>query len=118
MQSDPSKRALVEISEPIFEIGTALSGGFIRGELYLYHRSDRRCPSESSLWGVFDRTTDDSIRLESCSRDLSDFRFWLRLPAGYRYARRASRTELRDYTAGLAYYECCSHEPIVPHRYR
>ena len=118
MQSDPSKRALVEISEPIFEIGTAPSGGFIRGELYLYHRSDRRCPSESSLWGVFDRTADDSIRLESCSRNLSDFRFWLRLPAGYRYARRATRTELRDYTAGLAYYECSSHEPIIPHRYR
>ena len=118
MQSDPSKRALVEISEPIFEIGTAPAGGFIRGELYLYHRSDRRCPSESSLWGVFDRTTDDSIRLESYSQDLSDFHFWLRLPCGYRYARRATRTELRDYTAGLAYYECCSHEPIIPHRYR
>lgn len=118
MQSDPSKRALVEISEPIFEIGTAPAGGFIQGELYLYHRSDRRCPSESSLWGVFDRIADDSIQLETYSRDLSEFHFWHRLPSVYRYARRATRTELRDYTAGLAYYECGSHEHVIPHRYR
>ena len=110
MQNDPSKRALVEISEPVFEIGTVPADEFIQGELYLYHRSDRRCPSESSLWGVFDRATDDLILLETCSRDLLKFYFWHRLPSVYHYARRATRAELRDYIADLTYSECVSHK--------
>lgn len=95
---------------PAFEVGTAQPGRFIQGELYLYHPSDPHCPPESSLWGVFDRTADGYLLLESCSRDLFSFRCRIQLPHAYRYVRLASRDELRDYTAGLIYYECHIHE--------
>ena len=62
-----------------------------------------------ALWGVYDRTTSGAVRLETSSRDLCGFRFWHPLPAAYRYARLATRSELRDYTAALAFYECRAH---------
>lgn len=78
------------------------------GTLYLFHRSDRRCPAADSLFGLIDKTSMGIIYLESSSRDLRRFRFWHRLPKHYRYHRLASRSELRDYIFNLAYYECAA----------
>lgn len=78
----------------------------LSGALYLFHRSDRRCPAVNSLFGIIDKTSDGIIYLESSSRDLLRFRLWHRLPKHYRYHRRAGRSELRDYIFNLAYYEC------------
>ncbi len=78
---------------------------FTIGEVYLFHRTDPQCPAESSLWGVFDKHADNSIFLESSTRDLYYFRKWHKLPVGYNYCRLATRPELRDYTAGLQWFE-------------
>lgn len=80
----------------------------LSGALYLFHRSDRRCPAVNSLYGIIDKTSDGIIYLESSSQDLRYFRLWHRLPRHYRYYRPASRSELRDYIFNLAYYECAS----------
>lgn len=78
---------------------------FMAGELYLFHPADPACPAEESLWGVFDKTENDTIFLESSSHDLKYFRVWHPLADEYRFARLASRDELRDYTMKLARYE-------------
>lgn len=76
------------------------------GELYLFHTSDRNCPPESSLWGMFDHLSGNgAIGLESSSEDLVRFRCGGTLPAGYRYCRLSSRDELRDYTADMTFAE-------------
>lgn len=79
------------------------------GALYLFHRSDRRCPAVDSLFGLIDKTSMGIIYLESSSRDLRRFRLWHRLPKHYRYHRLASRSEFGDYMFNLAYYECRCH---------
>ncbi len=79
--------------------------GFEAGELYLFHRNDASCPAESSLWGVYDKHTERGIVLESCSLGLYDFRYRELLPAEYRYRRLSTRSELRDYTCNLAWWE-------------
>lgn len=78
---------------------------FMAGELYLFHPADPACPAEESLWGVFDKTENDTIFLESSSHDLKYFRVWHPLADEYRFARLASRDELRDYAMKLARYE-------------
>lgn len=80
---------------------------FIPGELYLFHPTDPACPAEESLWGVFDKTENGTILLESSSHDLKYFRVWHPLTDEYRFARLASRDELRDYAMKLARYEYC-----------
>lgn len=52
---------------------------------------------ESCLWGVYDRTDSGRIYLEHMACDLTPIGHWLPLPSEYRYARRASRDELRDF---------------------
>lgn len=81
------------------------SRNLLCGELYLFHRTDRRCPEDGSLWGVFDRCDGPVIRLESSSRDLFAFDMWHALPEGYRYFRLSTREELRDYASNLAWFE-------------
>ena len=76
------------------------------GELYLFHRKNSRCPSISSLWGIFNGYKEGRLSLESSSHNLRSFRHWHILPEEYRYCRRASRHELRDYISGLIYNEC------------
>ncbi len=78
----------------------------LSGELYLFHSTDRSSPATGSLFGIIDKIADGIIYLESSSRDLRRFRLWHRLPNHYRYHRRASRSELRDYIFNLACYEC------------
>lgn len=79
---------------------------FTMGELYLFHPSDPTCPANGSLWGVFDKRSDALLYLESSSTDLIHFSRWHRLPDGFRYCRRATRSELRDYTGNLSWTEC------------
>lgn len=76
---------------------------FIIGELYLFHPTKKYCPSRSSLWGIYDKIEDGIIYLESSTLDLHHFSIWHRLPDGYRYWRRATRRELRDYMYNLGY---------------
>lgn len=78
---------------------------FVAGELYLFNRTDAKCPAAGSLWGVIDKEAEHGIVLESCSLELYDFRYRQALPAEYRYHRRSSRSELRDYTCNLAWWE-------------
>jgi len=75
-------------------------------ELYLFHRSNSSYPTAGSLFGIIDKPRMGISYLESSSRDLRRFRLWHRLPKHYRYHRRASRSELRDYIFNLAWYEC------------
>lgn len=74
---------------------------FLIGELYLFHPTKKYCPSQSSLWGIYDKTEDGIIYLESSTLDFHHFSIWHRLPNGYRYSRRATRRELSDYMYNL-----------------
>lgn len=78
------------------------------GDLYLFHSTDPDCPSDSSLWGIFDRQQVDTIHTESTSCDLLIFQYSITLPTHYRYARRATRGELRDYIFNLSWFESTS----------
>lgn len=97
---------------------------FIIGELYLFHPMKKYCPSRSSLWGIYDKIEDGIIYLESSTLDLRHFSIWHRLPKGYRYSRRATRRELRDYMYNLGHNDslsCHSHtnkSPIIHSRPR
>ena len=73
------------------------------GDLYLFHQIYPTCPQESSLWGFYDKTEDDTICLEHCTTDLSTFQSWYRLPSEYLYCRLATRNELRDYMYNMGF---------------
>ena len=88
------------------------SKNFVIGDLYLFHPTKKYCPSRSSLWGIYDKMEDGIIYLESSSFDLIHFKLWHRLPAGYRYLRRATRRELRDYMYNLGHNDSLS---CLPH---
>ena len=76
------------------------------GELYLFHPTDRSCPAGESLWGIFDRYSGSDLCLETSSRDLCSFRRWQCVPAHkWRFWRRSTRPELRDYIYNLAAWE-------------
>ena len=85
------------------------------GDLYLFHPTNPRCPSTSSLWCIFDKRQNNRIYAESASRDLLTFRLWIALPTHYRYARRATRSELRDYIFNLSWFEFSSRLPSSLH---
>ena len=104
MKQQPMQPSITELADTLSADNAQL---FVKGDLYLYHRTNRRCPAHSSLWGIFDRTEEGAIYLETSSPDLQKFRYWHRLPAEYRYCRTATRAELRDYVAVLTYCECC-----------
>lgn len=71
------------------------------GELYLFHPTDLLCPCDSSLWGIYDKTSDGNLYLESSSWDLQEFDFWYALSLPYGYSRLSTRSELRDYMSNL-----------------
>ncbi len=76
---------------------------FLAGEIYLFHPADPSCPPEDSLWGMFYEYGDGDVRLESMSCDLRRFVIRQPLPEGYRYCRRATRSELVEYMTALAF---------------
>ena len=86
---------------------------FVIGELYLFHPTKKYCPSHSSMWGIYDRTEDGIIYLESSTLDLRHFSIWHRLPKEYRYSRRATRRELRDYMYNMGYGDSLSRFPHI-----
>lgn len=106
-----SRRSMPSVPAPIHR---AAAYRFEYGELYLFHRHSACCPACGSLWGIFDKRVNGRIYLETSSPNLRDFRKWHLLPQGYRYCRRASRRELRDYIASLVYSECRTAEK-TPH---
>ena len=84
----------------------ALSDGDLRiGEVYVFSENDPSCPSDGSLWGVFDKYEGGRIYLESSSDDMICFTHARELPASYRYCRLTTRSELRDYISALIYSE-------------
>ena len=85
---------------------------FVIGDLYLFHPTKKYCPSRSSLWGIYDKTECGIIYLESSTLDLRHFSIWHRLPEKYRYSRRATRRELRDYMYNLGHNDSLS---CLPH---
>lgn len=78
---------------------------FIIGELYLFHPKIKHCPAHDSLWGIFNSIDSGKINLESYSLDLQNFSKWHYLPSKYKYSRRATRAELRDYMYNLGQIE-------------
>lgn len=86
---------------------------FIIGDLYLFHPTKKYCPSRSSLWGIYDKMEDGIIYLESSTIDLHHFAIWHRLPDGYRYTRRATRRELRDYMYNLGHSDSLLRLPHI-----
>ena len=55
------------------------------------------CGIPSRAYGVFMTGLTPGIYLEHMACDLTPIGHWLPLPSEYRYARRASRDELRDF---------------------
>lgn len=78
---------------------------FIIGELYLFHPEKKHCPAHDSLWGIYNSIDSGKINLESSSLDLRNFSKWHSLPSKYKYSRRATRTELRDYMYNLGHVD-------------
>lgn len=77
------------------------------GDVYLFNRTNKRCPPESSLWGMFDKREGAEIYLESSSdSELCRFTLWHKLPDDYRYCRLATREELQSYIYRLTWFEC------------
>ena len=75
------------------------------GELYLFHPANKRCPPNTSLWGIYDNTKNGIIHLELHSVDLKHFRSRFILPKHYRFYRLATRSELRDFMYNLGYFD-------------
>ena len=75
------------------------------GDLYLFHPNNKNCPYRSSLWGIYDKTEDGIIYLESSTLNLIHFKKCHPLPKHYCYYRLATRSELRDYMYNMGYYE-------------
>lgn len=74
---------------------------FTAGELYAFARAEEHYEG-ALLWGIFEgRDEQGAIRLESASCDYLNFRLHDRLPGEYRFARLASRNELRDYAFNM-----------------
>ena len=78
---------------------------FRNGDLYLFHPTNPRCPTKTSLWGFHNKTSNGVIYLEHSTEDLRHFRLWHRLPQCYRYYRLATRNELRDYMYNLGVWD-------------
>ena len=92
-ESEPNERQIVAGDE------------LIEDELYIFSRSNPPMPDGESLWGVFKQMRGSTVRLESCSSDLKEFRFWTDLPSEYRFCRRATAVEAREYGWGCCQFE-------------
>lgn len=77
----------------------------VAGELYLFSAIGEQSHKLNNLLGVFCDVVDDTIYLESTTRDYCNYSLWHPLPEGYSYFRIATRSELRDYMYGLGRWE-------------
>lgn len=82
------------------------------GELYIFMtRPDDR---SRCIWGMFDSREQNRIRLEVSSLDLKTFRHYESLPQRYRYCRRATRDELRDFFFNCGYFTSVKQASELP----
>lgn len=58
---------------------------FRSGDLYLFNKHNSRCPSCSSILGIYNKTLDNDIYLECSTVDLLNFRLWHKLNSKYYY---------------------------------
>lgn len=72
------------------------------GELYIF--TTRPNDKDRCIWGMFDCKEQNRIRLEVSSFDLKTFHHYESLPQRYRYCRRATRDELRDFFFNCGYF--------------
>lgn len=89
------------------------------GELYLFHLTNRQCPIEDSLIGVYNGYDTKGIRLESMTFDMIHYLHGELLPSTYCYCRPATMGEVRDYFYNLALAEISEHgmpRPMEFHR--
>lgn len=84
------------------------------GEVYLFFRQGVPASMERVLWAMVDRRDGETLFLESSSPDLRHFQKWHRLSSSYRYCRRSTRAELRDYMVGLVCQEVPFADEPVP----
>jgi len=72
------------------------------GDVYLFNVDDPACLPKNSLWGLFDRISDNGvIRLEAATSDLTHFYIGYELPPHFRFCRHATRGELRDFAFNM-----------------
>ncbi len=84
---------------------TIFNAHLCAGELYLFHIDNPYCPPNSSLWGIYDKSLNQNVYLESSTTDLLHYRIWHKLPKCYHYCRRATRVELRDYMYNIGFHD-------------
>ena len=91
----------MEIDEKM-DISKNSNPTFVAGEVYLF-----RNQHNLSIIGVFDKCENGQVMLESATYTTNYREFYFRyvLPDEYKYWRRASRPELRDYMYNLGVYE-------------
>lgn len=77
----------------------------LESELYIFSRPIPERQRVEILWGVIDCVDDGVVRLESCSKDFSNFQFWTELPEGFHPCRRATMVEALDYGWRCGYFE-------------
>lgn len=76
---------------------------FLPGDLYVFSPIDTESP-EQSLLGIYDcHDPAGCIRLEAASNDFTTFQQQVRLTDRYRFARLATRDELRDFAYNMGW---------------
>lgn len=78
---------------------------FRTAEVYLFSPVRRPVDPCSCLWGVVDCMTQGQIRMEILSYGFSEYLLNCTLPEGFRFARMATRDELRDFVYNIAFRE-------------
>lgn len=79
------------------------------GEVYLFSPAHRPTDASSCLWGVVNDQLGERLHMEILSYGFSEYCLDCFLPEGFRYARLATRDELRDFVYNVAYREGACH---------
>lgn len=75
---------------------------FRTGEVYLFSPIRRPADPASCLWGMVEQVRKERLHMEILSYGFTEFRLDCTLPEGFRYARLATRDELRDFIYNVA----------------
>ena len=78
----------------------------IEDEVYLFSRMKAPQSEPRPILGVVDRICNGAVRLESCTLDMQTFRLGAELPAEYRFCRRATTFESRQYGEHCILFQC------------
>lgn len=82
---------------------------FQGGDVYLFSPASRPTDASSCLWGVVDGYLAGRLHMEILSYGFSEYRLDCLLPEGFRFARLATRDELRDFVYNVAFREGACH---------